>query len=192
MPLDKPFHLYLLCIYTMKQYNFYNLEASFIRFLNSGNRSLSIVTIKNYISDLRHFFGWFIFRLKASQDYSHYVEKLDLPALITRCLDKLIVAQYRSYLIENKIPLQTANRRLSTLRKLSMFFISQRWINENPTLNLRNITNKIEKDKNKDYIQTDTSGLIINEYKKALESQNLNIQGIKRYLDDVNEFISFT
>ena len=77
MPLDKPFHLYLLCIYTMKQYNFYNLEASFIRFLNSGNRDLSKVTIKNYISDLRHFFGWFIFRLKASQDYTHYVEKLD-------------------------------------------------------------------------------------------------------------------
>ena len=34
----------------MKQYNFYNLEASFISFLNSGNRDLSKVTIKNYIS----------------------------------------------------------------------------------------------------------------------------------------------
>lgn len=175
----------------MKQYNFYNLEASFIHFLNSGNKSLSTVTIKNYISDLRHFFGWFIFRLKASQDYSHYVEKLDLPALITQCLDKLIVAQYRSYLVENNIPLQTANRRLSTLRKLSGFFISQRWINENPTLNLRNITNKMDSDTKKDYIRADTTGLIINEYKKALESQELNSQVVKTYLKDVNEFINF-
>jgi len=175
----------------MKQYNFYNLEASFISFLNSGNRDLSKVTIKNYISDLRHFFGWFIFRLKASQDYTHYVEKLDLPALITQCLDKLIVLQYRAYLIANNIPLQTANRRLSTLRKLSIFFISQRWINENPTLNLRNITNKLEKNKSKDYIQPDTTQLVINEYKKALESQELDSQVVKTYLNDINEFINF-
>ena len=175
----------------MNQYNFYNLEASFIEFLNSGNRNLSKVTIKNYISDLRHFFGWFIFRLKASQEYSQYVDKLDIPSLINKCLNILIVDQYKSYLIENKVPLQTSNRRLSTLRKLCAFFISQRWINENPTANLRNITNIIKKNDNKYYIQDESTQLVLNEYKKALQSQNLKSEAVESYLNDINEFLNF-
>jgi hypothetical protein len=45
------------------RYNFYNLEASFKNFLLAGNKLP--VTIKNYLSDLRHFLGWFIFKCKA-------------------------------------------------------------------------------------------------------------------------------
>ncbi len=175
----------------MQQYNFYNLEASFIEFLNSGNRNLSKVTIKNYISDLRHFFGWFIFRLKASQEYSEFVDKLDIPSLITKCLNTLIVAQYKAYLVANSVPLQTSNRRLSTLRKLSGFFISQRWINENPTANLRNITNIIKKNDNKYYIQDESTQLVLNEYKKALQSQNLKPEEVESSLNDINEFLNF-
>lgn len=175
----------------MKQYNFYNLEASFIEFLNSGNRNLSNVSVKNYVSDLRHFFGWFIFRLKASQEYSDYVERFDIPTLITKCLNSLIVAQYKAYLISNTIPIQTANRRLSTLRKLADFFISQRWINENPAKNLRNITNIMKKTKDQYYIQEESSILVLNEYKKALQSQNLKSDVVEKYLTDINELLNF-
>ena len=185
----------------MKQYNLYNLEASFIRFLNSGNRDLSKVTIKNYISDLRHFFGWFIFRLKASQEYEKFVEIYEINTLITKCFDPLIVNQYKAYLQENNISVQTANRRLSTLRKLAKFFISQLWIKSNPTSNLRNITTKKQTEQKKYYIQKESADIVMNEYKRALQSpirqsdseasQNLTSSEIDRMLKDVKEFMNF-
>ena len=44
-----------------KQYNFYNFEASFKKFLLAEN--VSPITLKNYLSDLRHFLGWTILKL---------------------------------------------------------------------------------------------------------------------------------
>ena len=175
----------------MKEYNLYNLEASFLKYLNSGIKRPSLVSVKNYLPDLRHFFGWFLFRLKASQEYADLVNKPEFPELISKAFDSLIVAQYRAYLKENKIPMQTSNRRLSTLRKLAKFFISQRWISSDPTSNLRNITQKSTTEDNKYYIQNDSNHLILDEYKKALQSQNLNSRDINNAMSDINEFLNF-
>jgi len=176
----------------MKQYNFYNLEASFLKYLNSGNKIPSVVSVKNYLSDLRHFFGWFLFRLKASQEYAELVNKSEFPELISNAFDSIVVAQYRAYLEDNKIPMQTSNRRLSTLRKLARFFVSQRWISSNPTGNLRNITEKSTTEDKKYYIRKESDGLILDEYKKALQSQKLKDSQIGNILKDIKEFINFT
>ncbi|MFH1827090.1 MAG: hypothetical protein ABH812_01490 [bacterium] len=175
----------------MKQYNLYNLEASFLQFLNSGNKKLTNNTIKNYLSDLRHFFGWFIFKLQANRIHAKLAQELHIPTIITEYFDKIVVLQYKAYQIQNNIPLQTANRRLSTLRKLSSFFISQQWISLNPTDQLRNIVSNKGSLKNKYYISKESDSLILNEYKRALQSHNLNLNAIKEELKNINELLNF-
>src|SRR3989344_3869982 len=119
-------------------YNFYNLEALFHQFLLAGNKKISPVTIKNYLSDLRHFLGWLVLRLKTSGISIKITDTFQPPELASH-LSESNLRHYRAYLVENEIPLSTINRRLSTLRKFCSFFISQRWLNENPAKKINNI-----------------------------------------------------
>jgi len=108
------------------RYNLCNLEASFRQFLLAGNENLILHanTIKNYLSDLRHFIGWS--QLLAS----------NLP--IDKILTASKIASYKDYLTENKVPGKSINRRLSTLRKFCTFCISQGWLTENPAKKIQN------------------------------------------------------
>ena len=168
----------------MNQYNLYNLEASFKKFLISGNKNLSLVSLKNYLSDLRHFFAWFFFTLKSD---SKNIDNLEIPNIITNFLNKLLIARYKTYLVENNVPVKSANRRLSTIRKLCKFFLSQGWIKENPSKEISNISLTYEKQPSKYYVHKISLKLIFDEYKKALQGhKNKNIQ-----IEDVNDFFSF-
>ncbi len=115
-----------------KQYNFYNLEASFKNFLLAGNKSP--VTIKNYLSDIRHFLGWVVLRFKVQ---SAKFEADAEPENIAQFITVDFVTEYRLYLLENKVPEITIKRRLSTLTKFCSFCISQGWISTNPMRQLR-------------------------------------------------------
>lgn len=100
---------------------------------------MSLLTAKNYLSDLRHFLGWLMFTLKASPEHAQFVDKDDLPKLINEFLNWKIVESYKKYLQDNQIPIKTANRRLSTLRKFCSFCISQDWLKENPAKQTKNL-----------------------------------------------------
>lgn len=102
-------------------YNLYNLEASFRQSLIAEN--YSPVSIKNYLSDLRHFFGW-----------------LNRP-ISTNLVDLLSEEQlqnYKNYLEASFFPTKTINRRLSTIRKFCSLLIKQGLIKENPAKKLKN------------------------------------------------------
>jgi len=177
------------------QYNFYNLEASFKNWLiaeidetqsnaiydknqhETTQKKLTKISVKNYLSDLRHFFGWLIFYLKSNKVGT--IHELPLQRLITI----KTISDYKTYLLENKIPLKTINRRLSTIRKFCSFCISQGWIKENPAKKVNNIANNSEMLKQ---VQHD----ILNLFRQDLQKENLDQNTIKSYLETVQEFLA--
>jgi len=156
-----------------KGYNLYNLEASFKKFLLAGN--ISPITLKNYLSDLRHFLGWLTFYWKSNNVGTIHelsLQELSLQKLITT----KTISDYKAYLLENNIPLKTTNRRLSTVRKFCSFCISQGWLKENPAKKIQNLKLKIDS--------------IISSFALSLEKENLDQKTIKSYLEVVQEFLS--
>ncbi|MCX7956117.1 MAG: site-specific integrase, partial [Patescibacteria group bacterium] len=119
-----------------KWYNLYNLEPQFKNFLLAEN--VSPITLKNYLSDIRYFLGWI-------QSFNNK-EKIKNEAEINKIINKETIIKYLQYLIENKLPKKTINRRLSTIRKLCSFLISQGWIKENPAKKISNIQNDFHKE----------------------------------------------
>ena len=101
-----------------KTYNLYNLEAPFKEYLVAGNQK--DVSIKNYLSDFRHFAGWVMSK------GGHRGPPLQEPITLND------ISGYKSYLESYNIPHKTVNRRLSTLRKFCSFCISQGWMKEIP------------------------------------------------------------
>jgi len=154
-----------------KWYNFYNFEASFKKFLLAEN--VSPITLKNYLSDLRHFLGWTILKSKA-QDKKNF-ENLS-PLEFLNKINESLVEEYKNYLVVNAIPAKTINRRLSTLRKFFSFCISQGWLKENPAKKIQNLKLKIDS--------------IISSFALSLEKENLDQKTIKSYLEVVQEFLS--
>jgi site-specific recombinase XerD len=154
-----------------KGYNFYNLEASFKKFLLAEN--VSPITLKNYLSDLRHFLGWMILKIKA-QNKKNF-EALS-PLEFLNQINESLVEEYKNYLVVNAIPAKTINRRLSTLRKFFSFCISQGWLKENPAKKIQNLKLKIDS--------------IISSFALSLEKENLDQKTIKSYLEVVQEFLS--
>ncbi|MGB9707503.1 MAG: tyrosine-type recombinase/integrase [Microgenomates group bacterium] len=173
-------------------YNLYNFEASFKKFLLAGN--VKPVTVKNYLSDLRHFMGWLIFKLKTkNQKLKIDEDPVEFLAFITPEL----IENYKNYLIENKIPLKTTNRRLSTLRKFFSFCINQGWLKENPAKKISNVRlfdwpifKKNQLSANQEKITNPNAKKILNQFHQDLLKENLDEKTIKNYLNDVKEFLS--
>jgi len=116
---------------TEKTYNLYNLEPQFKNFLIAEN--FSTISLKNYLSDFRHFSGWLELYVK-----SHNIKFSDSNRF--QLITPELISQYRSYLIVNNLPHKTINRRLSTVRKFCSFCISQGWMKENPAKKISNIS----------------------------------------------------
>lgn len=90
-------------------YNAYNsyilrLQELFKSYLLSCGKTY--ITVKNYLSDIRHFLGWF---------YSQDGNNSD-PETLFKKITKQTLLRYRLYLTEANIPATTTNRRLTTLR----------------------------------------------------------------------------
>lgn len=156
-------------------YNFYNLEASFKQSLLAGNKNLQKNTIKNYLSDLRHFVGWFILKQNKTTTFN-YVD------LISQ-INLEFVSDYQSYLLDNQIPPRTINRRLSTLRKLCSFALSQGWLKENVAKKIRNLNQKIDE-------KGISNDLIIQKFKTYLFSKGLEKQDVLNCVNDIKEFFT--
>jgi len=102
-------------------YNLYNLKASFRQSLIAEN--YSPVSIKNYLSDLRHFFGWL---------------NKPISTNLIGLLSEEQLQNYKNYLEASSFPAKTINRRLSTMRKFCSLLIKQGLIKENPAKKLKN------------------------------------------------------
>lgn len=158
-------------------YNRYNLEATFKKYLTAEN--ISPQTIKQYLSDYRHFMNWVGFFIsKSTPDKAISLNELDvLPYIEASTYDK-----YRQYLIASDTPSKTINRRLSTLRKLSGFCNTQGWIKGHPGESLTNLaaTTHVE--------QKDSMEKLMADYAQTLQGTALHK---KTELKTIEEFLSF-
>lgn len=180
-----------------KQYNWYNLEPEFKKYLLAGKNirpywrnskkisghshpAHSPVTIKNYLSDLRHFLGWCVLKLKTKRSKLP-IESLS-PGDFVSLIDSSLIKDYKQYLVSNKIPLKTVNRRLSTLRKFFTFCIDQGWMRENLAKKVKNETKKRKKEL--------TEKQILKDFENDLIKEKLDQKTIASYLEAVREFLS--
>lgn len=168
-------------MYMDKVYNLYNVEASFRTFLTAGNKPIQPVTVKNYLSDLRHFLGWLVLRLKAKNVDTQSIDSNNL----SDHLNLEEIAQYRAYLEKNNIPEKTINRRLSTLRKFCTFCISQGWMHDNPAKQVQNIV--IRHDDLGAIIQND---LILESYKENLIEEGLRQEEARDVIKTIENVLS--
>lgn len=151
------------------------LEKKFGLYLKT--KGISPISQKNYLSDIRQFWGWFILVLK-SRNVS--VDETS-PAFLCSFLTKGVVARYKKFLTLNQVPQKTANRRLSTLRKFCSFCISQGWLEENPAKKVANIERK------KDPVEE-----ILKKFAQTLKEEGTARVTIKNYLSDIRQFLNWT
>ena len=111
-------------------YNLYNLEPKFKNFLHAEN--ISSVSLRNYLSDLRHFIGW----LATSNKYQ---ENNSLAENISS-LNSEIIEEYKDRHIKSGLPHKTINRRLSALRKFFLFCQKEGLLKENPAKKVSNVS----------------------------------------------------
>lgn len=119
-------------------YNLYNLEPKFKAFLLAVN--ISAISLRNYLSDIRHFFGWLLSSGK-------YKENESIEDNI-KAINSIVVEEYRNH-HRTALPVKTINRRLSALRKFLQFCQKEGLITENPAKTVSNISSVIKKDKPK-------------------------------------------
>lgn len=149
------------------------IVIEFLQFLSSSG--ISTNTIKFYKSDLLHFKGWLIFKLRNTGILIDEFKQA-LPFIKNNFAN-----EYRQYLVENKLALKTINRRLSTLRSLAQFFINSQVLDFNFTHGINNLANI-----HNEQIQTSP---LIEGFQKHLEAEKISKNTVKNYLADVRHFL---
>jgi site-specific recombinase XerD len=171
------------------QYNLYNFLPEFTAFLHSlrnNGKTYSTITIKNYLSDFRHFAGWLQFYLN-SQLNTNLFKSVEL---FFSVLTSNVVDEYKQYLLDNHIPIKTINRRLSALRLFFSYCLSQHYVTSNPAKTISNIS-KLSRSvtSNKPAVYT-ISELTIQSYLSHLSNDNPDENIITETKNDLNEFNS--
>lgn len=133
-------------------------------------------TIRSYLSDTRHFLGWYELFLKANN------QEVDNTIAMIGLIKNKNVVSYINYLTDNRIPRRTINRRLSSLRKFGVFCVNQGWLAENYFSFQKNVTNESAADEDKYYL---------NAYRQNLISRGISPQTVKNYLSDVRHFTNW-
>ncbi|MBU1084890.1 site-specific integrase [Patescibacteria group bacterium] len=130
-------------------------------------RTLSVSTIKNYISDTKHFLTY----LKTT-----YQEPTIKPAHIT----STTIKDYLD-LLSKTSPHATLKRRFSSLKRFTDFLYITKLLDSDPL-----------KDQRLDNSQKNTStGKILDTFKNFLKSEGLANSTIKNYASDINHYLQW-
>ena len=152
------------------------LLSSFRLYLKAQGKKEN--TIRNYLQDIDHFFSWLSSQIKDSSLQA----LLSDPNKIAQNITVKNLTVYQRFLEKNEVSPTTINRRLSSLRQLTKFFLSQGWLKEDPIKKLANIS--IEK-------ETDKTSQILEKFAKALEEEGKSKTTIRNYLSDVKGFLEW-
>ena len=90
--------------------------------------------------------------------------------------------KYFHFLEENNVSLSTIKRRLSSLRLLGKFFISQRWWQENKAKKITIVSEKKE---------TDFPQQILERFAKSLKDEGKSQSTIRNYLTDIRGYLEW-
>jgi len=152
--------------------SFKNITQSFGLFLKT--QRVSENTLRNYLIDVRHFFSWL------SNNFPQLASQK--PNIIAQNISSDVLKNYKNFLKENGVSTTTVNRRLSSLRKLSSFFVSQGWLENNPGKKVANITSKKE-------INSDWQ--VLDRFAKSLKAEGKSASTIRNYLSDVRGYLEW-
>lgn len=150
-----------------------SIRKNFSKYLDS--LGLSAKTHKNYRSDLSHFTGWIILKVRS---FGSYVETLSEAVPF---INHDIAIEYKNFMLENSIPEKTVNRRLSTLRHLSRFLHSTEMIDSDFMEGVENAT--------KAKVAKSTVEPMVTEFRAYLEKEKVSANTIKNYLSDIRQFL---
>jgi site-specific recombinase XerD len=152
-----------------------SIKIKFTEYLTS--LGISKASHKNYRSDLSHFTEWFILRLKT---FGSFVESLTetIPFISPE-----IAKDYKIFMSENKVPVKTINRRLSTLRHLSKCLFSSQITDSDFMASIENISLGTQKK-----ISTEP---IVDNFRSYLEAQKISKNTIKNYVSDTRQFLAW-
>lgn len=159
------------------QYNLYNFEAKFENYLIS--QKYGLVTIKSYVSDLHIFLVW----LNSVFDIATLGHDESPEYRIAQLLTAQTLHGYFAELASKKTPEKTILRKMSSLRLLCSFCISQQWMHENPVRQIR--ISRISEHKDNPY-------KLISEFRTYLRELKTADSTVKNYLADIKEFINIT
>ena len=141
-----------------------NLPNQFKQYLTT--QGVSPNTLRNYLADLRNFAAW------AEKEYDLRDE-----ALLVK-LDSATVARYQAHLADLSLSLSTINRRLSTIKKLKSFALSQGLVTP-PRLETQAQT------------PANNQQALLKEFEAELKKKHASPNTRKNYLSDVNHFLNW-
>lgn len=160
-------------------YNRYNLEADFKHSLLAGIENRH--TVKGYLSDWRHFFGFLTqIGLSSALEFN----SIDELKVFLAQLTPEVLQRYRAEMLEHTVPLKTINRRFSTIRKFFSFCIDQQWIEFNPARTLANVNPQAAAHSKLHKLMT--------EFEAELPHREPNQQKQEQILSEIKSFIALT
>lgn len=151
------------------------VRKEFVKYLDS--LGLSPKTHKNYRSDLNHFLGWAVLKVRS---FGGYAESL---SEIVPFLSSELCHDYKNYMSGNNAPAKTVNRRLSTLRHLAKFLTATQVVDTDFMGGIGNIHFGTKKDV--------SVGPIISDFRSYLEAEKVSPNAIKNYLSDIKQFMTW-
>lgn len=150
-------------------------KRGFIKYLDI--LGLSPKSHKNYRSDLTHFMGWAIMKIRS---IGSYVESL---SEIVPFLNTSLCAEYKTYMAVNNAPPKTVNRRLATLRHLAKFLTATQLVESDFMTSIDNVSLNPDK--------KPVADPVISDFRAFLETEKVSQNTIKNYLSDIKQFLSW-
>jgi site-specific recombinase XerD len=152
-----------------------SIKLEFVKYLDS--LGISPKSHKNYRSDLSHFIGWALLKIRS---FGSYAESL---SEIVPFLNSTLAHEYKKYMTENSTPSKTVNRRLSTLRHLARFLTSTQVVDLDFMAGVENIGFGGKK--------KPSTVPVVEDFKAFLEAEKVSPNTIKNYLSDIKQFMSW-
>jgi len=138
---------------------------------------LSKNSIRFYKSDISHFAAWLIFKMKSLGVIAEELNE------VTPFLKPSFAHQYKNYLIINKVPAKTINRRLTTVRKFSGFLYRSKIVSFNFAQGIENVSTSTGRLSISSHFSS-----LITDFQQHLKKQESSAEAIESYLADVNHF----
>lgn len=140
----------------------------------------SLVSIKNYKSDLNHFLAWAVLKLKS---FGTYAESF---AEIAPFINHSFFEEYKNFMVGNKVKIKTINRRLSTVRNLSRFLFASGVLDEDFTHGIQNVGIG-QPGKMQEKVQD-----IVESFRESLDKdKKVSPNTVKNYISDVRNFLAW-
>jgi len=160
------------------------LQTLFSGFLFEAG--LSAVSIKNYLSDMRHFFAY----CAAIESNGNPPTVQEVFQNITKYIDLYSVEQKKSF-----TPQSTTNRRLSSIRRFSTFLAAKFGLVsslQNSIQPLSRAQNPFDTSNNSEDDSLPTIKKILDHFKLFLTKEKKSHSTVKNYISDLNHFFAWS